>query len=233
MEDVSDPSHAVEETKEYYRQRAHSYSDWSRRTGENEGLPEPDESWFAEARTLLEALDASGLSGDVLEIASGTGVWTEALVRRAASVTALDSSQEMIERCSRRLKGNSKIKFVLADFYSWTPDTAYDAVTFSFWISHVPSARLDEFASKVARCLKPGGMVFFVDQQEGARANEILASPDGEIARRTLKDGREFRVVKHFYSPDEISDSFRRSGIETRVSRTPVHFYYVSGRKTP
>jgi ubiquinone/menaquinone biosynthesis C-methylase UbiE len=47
---------------------------------------------------LIEALGSSRLSGNVLEIASGTGIWTEELLRSAASVTALDSSPEMHER---------------------------------------------------------------------------------------------------------------------------------------
>ena len=70
---------------------------------------------------LLDALDSNKLAGDVLEIASGTGIWAEALTRHASSITALDSSQEMIERCKTRLRGNPKVRYVHADFYAWTP----------------------------------------------------------------------------------------------------------------
>jgi 2-polyprenyl-3-methyl-5-hydroxy-6-metoxy-1,4-benzoquinol methylase len=86
--------HTVEETKEYYRRRASQYSDWAHRAGHYEDGTEPEASWFDEATVLIEALAESGLSGDVLEIASGTGIWTEELLRTAASVTALDSSSE-------------------------------------------------------------------------------------------------------------------------------------------
>jgi len=232
-DDSNEVNHILEETKEYYRQRASQYFDWAHRTGEYEGGSEPDASWFADAQTVIDALDSSRLVGDVLEIASGTGILTEELVKNAASVTALDSSQEMIERSMSRLKGNPKVRYVLADFYDWTPDMAYDAVAFSFWISHVPSSRLDEFVSKVSRCLKLGGRVFFVDQQRVAMSYEILDRPGGEIATRTLNDSREFKVFKHFYSPDEIKECFLRKGIKTRVSNTPTHFYYVNGEKTP
>ena len=104
--------HVLEETKEYYRQRASKYSDWAHRAG-NEGGSEPDASWFDETRTLLEVLESENLRGNVLEIASGTGIWTEVLVRTAGSVTALDSSREMIEKSRLRLNGNSKVRFVL------------------------------------------------------------------------------------------------------------------------
>lgn len=223
----------IEETKGYYRQRAGQYFDWAHKTGDHEGHTEPDPSFFDEAKLLLDALDATRLDGQVLEIACGTGVWTEAVVKNADLVTSLDSSKEMIERNRSRLKDNPKVRYVLADVYDWTPDKFYDAVTFSFWISHVPSSRLDQFVSKVSSCLKPGGRVFFVDQQSTAQKYEVLEGPSGEVATRTLKDGSTFRVVKHFYSTDEIREVFLRHRIETRVTNTPTHFYYVSGSKKP
>src|SRR5262249_59958635 len=98
---------------------------------------------------------------------------------------------------------HSKVRYVNADFYTWTPDRTYDAVTFSFWISHVPSWKLDEFASKVSNCLHPSGRIFFVDQQPGAMKYEVLDQPGGEIASRSLEDGRTFNIIKHFYSANE------------------------------
>ena len=162
-DNVDEVNHLVEETKEYYRKRALQYWDWSSPSAVYEEGPQPGRSFFDEARILLDALDAAKLGGNILEIACGPGILTEALVNHAASVTALDSSQEMIERSRLRLKGNPKVKYVLADFYNWMPHTVYDAVTFSFWISHVPASKLDDFVQKVSRCLRPNGRVFFVD----------------------------------------------------------------------
>ena len=230
-EESSDKSWLVEQTKQYYRRRASQYFDWSRMTVEYEGDSPPDVSMFDEAKILLQALDSECLAGDVLEIACGPGVWTEAAVKNAASLTALDASEEMIERNRARLKENPKVRYVVADFYDWTPEVTYDAVTFSFWISHVPESRLDEFVSKVSQCLKPKGRVFFVDQQVNAKKNEVFDGPDGEVATRTLNDGTTFRIIKHFYSPDEIHEAFLRNGIWIHTTITPTHFYIVSGTK--
>jgi len=221
----------VEETKEYYRQRASQYSDWAHRTGQYEDGVEPEASWFDEAMILIEALASSGLSGDVLEIASGTGIWTEELLRNAASVTALDSSPEMHERSRARLTGNPKVRYVVADIYDWVPDKSYDAVTFSFWLSHVPGSKLDEFISKVAQCLKPAGRVFFADQRREGLIREVMDPPGGEIARRSLVNGREFKIIKHFYSSEEIVTCFLQEGININVSNTATLFYYASGMK--
>ncbi len=221
----------IEETKEYYRQRAKQYFDWAHKTHDHGGEQEPDQSFFDEAKTLLDALDKEHLTGRVLEIACGTGVWTEAVVKSADQLTALDSSNEMIERNRSRLKDDPRVTYVVADVYDWVPDREYDAVTFSFWISHVPSSRLDEFVSKVSRSLKKGGRVFFVDQQPTAKEHEPLESSDGEVSTRTLLDGKTFRVVKHFYLPDEVHKAFLRHGIGTRLTNTPTHFYHVAGTK--
>jgi len=75
--------------------------------------------------------------------------------------------------------------------------------------------------------------VFFVDQQRSAMKYEVMDQPGGEIASRTLEDGKTFNVVKHFYVPEEITRPLRKNGIETRVSNTPNHFYYARGEKAP
>jgi ubiquinone/menaquinone biosynthesis C-methylase UbiE len=231
VDDPDEVSRILEETKEYYRQRASQFADWHRHTGRYEGGPELDPSYFEEAKILFNALETENLRGDVLEIASGTGIWTEAVSKTVSSLTALDSSQEMLERCKLRLGSNHKVTYVLADFYEWLPDQSYDAVTFSFWISHVPASKLDEVVAKISNCLRPGGRLFFVDQQTQAMKNETFDQPGGEVALRTLEDGRRFKVFKHFYTPEEIRESFLAHQIKIKIAKTPAHFFYAHGKK--
>src|SRR5437667_10832037 len=133
IDDSEEISCILEETKEDYRQRAAELAYWNR--GESDGGSKPDSSVFEEAKILLDALQAENLKGAILEIASGTGIWTEALAKNASSVTALDSSPEMLERCRSRLGADPRVRYVVADFYDWIPDQEYDAASFSFWIS--------------------------------------------------------------------------------------------------
>ncbi len=223
----------LEEMKEYYRQRAPEYDEWFYRKGRYDRGREADQTWFTEVQMVFQALDSMNLKGDILEVASGTGIWTERLVKNATSVTSLDSSEEMIEKNKARVNSDL-VKYVVADFYEWTPDRTYDAVAFSFWISHVPSSKLDEFASKVSLCLKPDGRVFFVDQQRESMSTAVdhTLNPRGvEVAERKLNDGREFKIIKHFYSPVEIEECFKKNGIRVEVFLTPTHFYYGIGEK--
>lgn len=219
--------------KDYYNQRAPEYDEWFYRKGKYDRGRDPNAQWFSEVQTVFDALDSFEFKGDILEIASGTGIWTERLVKNASMVTCLDSSEEMILRSKTRIK-NSKVKYVIVDFYHWIPGKVYDGVAFSFWMSHVPSSKLDEFASRVSSCLKPKGKMFLVDQQRGSMSttdDPTLSPTRAEIVTRELNDGREFKIIKHYYSPSEIEACFMKKGIVLKVSLTPSHFYYGLGEK--
>ncbi len=231
VDDSEEISSILEETKEYYRQRAPQFADWNR--GEYDGGSEPDASYLEEAKILLDALQTQNLKGSVLEIASGTGIWTKVLAKTATSLIALDSSPEMLDRCRSRLGANPRVRYVVADFYNWIPDQEYDAASFSFWISHVPASKLDQFVSKLSSCLKPRGTIFFVDQQTQEMKHEALVQSGGEVAWRTLDNGKRFKVFKHFYTPEEIRESFLAQGITTKITFTRTHFFYVQGEKIP
>lgn len=122
----------IHEQIEYYRRRAAEYDMMV--------LPLYDAlaSFIDE---LAAALDRFRPVGDVLEIASGTGGWTLALLRHASSVTAIDSSQEMHDQAQHKIGEGQRVRFLQADIFSWRADRQYDVVFFANWLSHVPSSR--------------------------------------------------------------------------------------------
>jgi trans-aconitate methyltransferase len=57
---------------------------------------------------------------DILELASGTGIWTQELLRIGKKITAIDASEEVI--AINRSKLNSlSIKYHAADLFTWQP----------------------------------------------------------------------------------------------------------------
>src|SRR5204862_1809730 len=86
-------------------------------------------------------------------------------------------------------------------------------VFFSFWLSHVPEERFDEFWSLVRATLAPGGRVFLVDSGAGDTAHTSTDQADGEETR-SLADGRTFRIVKRRLAPDELAERVRPLGFE-------------------
>jgi demethylmenaquinone methyltransferase/2-methoxy-6-polyprenyl-1,4-benzoquinol methylase len=184
--------------------------------------------WFAEVEQVARALEAFAPAGDVLELASGTGLWTQRLAPTARSVTAVDSSPEVHAINQERL-GGAPVRYVVADLFRWQPDRQYDTIFFSFWLSHIPPERLESFWSIVHAALAPGGRVFFVDalyEETSTAKNHQLEGPDAHAVTRRLNDGQEYRIIKVFYRPEMLTERLTAWGWRVRIERTPTYFYY-------
>lgn len=181
---------------------------------------------------LMAAVDAFRPAGDVLELACGTGVWTEHLLRTAKTVTAVDAAPEMLARAKARVAAAST-RFVEADLFSWRPDRRYDTVFFGFWLSHVPDERFESFWSMVADCLRPDGVVFFVDDNHRTDA-ELIEGDSSPIVERRLNDGTPFRVVKVAHEPAALERRLRQLHWDITIA-TPAAgpFYWGHGCRQP
>lgn len=182
------------------------------------------------ASELSRALiDEFAPTGDVLELACGNGAFTRQLIRHARTVTAIDASPRMLERNCREV-GDSRVTYVNADIFDWQPDRRYDAVFFGFWLSHVPPVRFDRFWALVRSSLRPGGRVAFVDEDDRGMTNDdIHVVENVPVAPRTLRDGRQFDVVKVYWNPTELQDRLRSLDSHVEVRRVGETFLYGSG----
>ena len=225
----------LQEQIEYYRARANEYDSWFLRTGRYDRGEDATRRWFEqvdEVRGILRAVPVDGKN--VLELAPGTGIWTEEIFRRARHVTALDSSTEMIELNRERLGGAPNVDYVLGDIFEWEPPSCFDAVIFCFWISHVPKARLDSFLERLAAMIVPGGSVFFLDARKdhtSTATDHILPDGGEEVMIRRLDDGREFAIVKNFWSAGELELKFAQFGLDVTIGETKDYFQYGVGTR--
>ena len=206
------------EQRRYYAERAPEYDDWWFRRGRYVLDAETEAGWWADVAEVEAALETFAPGGDVLELAAGTGIWTRKLVSLADRVVALDANAETLAR------NTSEAEHVQADVFDWDPAERFDLCFFSFWLSHVPEARFDEFWSLVRRALEPGGRVFLL---EGAIGDRVRA---GEEEIRSLADGREFRIVKRFWTPAELEARVGRLGFRLSLRESANgQFLYGGG----
>ena len=222
----------LQEQLAYYRARACEYDEWFLRQGRYDRGPELNRQWFSEVEQVRKALDQFAPAGRVLELACGTGLWTEQLVRYAEHITAVDSSPEMLAINQDRV-GSSKVRHVRADLFEWRPDEQYDVVFFGFWLSHVPLERFGAFWELVRSPLTPQGRVFFVDSlynPTSTATDHILGEYQATTLTRRLNDGRTFRIVKVFYEPDELVAKLRDLGWSIQIQTTANYFLYGFGR---
>src|SRR5512146_924310 len=108
----------------YYQARAGEYDEWFLRQGRYDHGPEMNARWFAEVEQVARALEAFAPTGDVLELASGTGLWTQRLVATARTLTAVDSSPE-VHAVNRERLGGAAVRYEEADLFRWQPDRQY------------------------------------------------------------------------------------------------------------
>ncbi|MGH2808531.1 MAG: class I SAM-dependent methyltransferase [Actinomycetota bacterium] len=223
----------LNEQIEYYRARANEYDDWFFRRGRFDRGEEATRRWFDEVRLVERALDDFAPTGRVLELACGTGLWTQRLARHTTELTAVDTSPEVLEIARERLDGHP-VDLVQADIFSFEPGERYDVVFFSFWLSHVPPERFGDFWALVQRALAPQGRVFFIDslaEETSTAQDHVLTDRDAERMRRRLEDGREFWVYKVFYQPHELMDHLGARGWNIDVNESGIYFLYGSGSR--
>ena len=220
----------------YYRARADEYDEWWERLGRHDQGREANNQWNREIEELREIFDSLSLDGDVLELAPGTGYWTELLAERARSVTAVDGAPEMIARNRARLGRKAEtVTFVQRDIFEWIPPRRFDAMVFCFWISHVPRRRLPGFFATCRAALRGGAPVFFVDNRReltGFAVDQVLSDEGSELTQRRLNDGQEFTIVKNFYDAETLCDTARTAGIHLDVGHTSIFFQYGIGYAT-
>lgn len=223
----------LEEMKRYYQASGSEYDEIINRQGRYDQGPELNARWFAEWDEVVAQLQAFQLTGDVLELAAGTGIWTQQLLSSASTITAVDASAEMLAVNQAKV-ASPRVTYILADLFNWQPEHVYDALFFGFWLSHVPREQLDAFLRSCWTWLRPGGKLFFVDE-----ASCPTAAPDRSVRRerqieaRTLRDGRRFEIVKNYYAAPDLVASWVRAGFDITIRPAATHFLYGFGNCLP
>ena len=209
----------------YYDQRAPEYDDAYRRTRGYDRGADGNADWLAEMAAVVEAFDRVPLTGDILELAAGTGAWTERIVGRARSLTVIDTSAAMLEANRARLRSAAAtVDYRIADLFSWQPERRWDACVFGFWLCKVPDKRIAVFLNAVADALRPGGVVCCVDKA-------AVAEPATELEARTLNDGRRFTIIDHPRPPERLVDVFAAAGLAVDVQTIGGRFCVVQGTR--
>ena len=222
----------LREQTRYYEDRAPEYEDVWYRRGRYDLGPEGNAGWFEETGRLEAAVDAFDASGEVLELACGTGLFTRRLAIRARRLTALDASPAVLE-INRNRVGERSIDYVHADLFSWEPPQGrrFHAIFSSFLISHITPDRFAEFWSRLERWLAPGGRVFFCDDVAGPEARPSNPGEDAEDGpdfahRRRLNSGQEYTIVKVFHRPDGLTEALAGLGWQAEIGTTGTEFFY-------
>ena len=131
--------------KEYYAKRAAEYEDIYLKPERGEDLQQ------------LKAILSSAFPGmEVLEVACGTGYWTQFIVKAARSILATDANPEVLDLARQEDYGPCDVTFVIADAYDLVEIDSFSNGAFcGFWWSHIPVQRLGGFLAAFHSKLPP------------------------------------------------------------------------------
>jgi SAM-dependent methyltransferase len=162
----------------------------------------------------------------VLELACGTGYWTEVIAATADKVLATDILDTMLARAQTRRFPEGKVTFRRVDGLDLPDDLGtFSCVFIGFWWSHLKRDEQDALLAQLRARLGRDVVLILLDDAyvEGSSATvartdaqgntyEIVAAPDGErfelpksypadsALRKRLADGvREIRIERLTY----------------------------------
>ncbi|QIL80051.1 class I SAM-dependent methyltransferase [Diaphorobacter sp. HDW4A] len=171
-------------------------------------------------------------SGSVLEIACGTGYWTQFYAPHCSQVLAIDAAIETLEIARARVP-LAQVQFTVGDAYQLpTCNDHFDAAFAGFWWSHVPITRQQVFLRGLHKALKPGARVVLIDNRyvEGSSTPISDRDTDGNTYQtRLLKDGSAHRVLKNFPTERQLREAAAPHASEIEVREWP-YFWALSYR---
>ena len=212
---------ASPELLEYYRRRAVEY----------EAIYAKPERQGDLAR-LRKVIPEKLRDRRVLEVACGTGYWTELVADVARELVATDLAEEPM-RIAQAKRYMQAPRFVLADAYALPESLGrFDAALAVFWWSHVPRERIGEFLQSLHGRLEPGAHVVLIDNLYVEGSSTVISEIDAQGNTYQLRslsgDGTAVRVLKNFPSEEEL-----RSWLPESLNLERLEYYWLADYALP
>ena len=196
--------------KQYYTERAPVYD-------RIYDYPERQEDFRFMENYIPEQL--KGL--DVIEIAAGTGYWSQFIVQQTKTLLATDASIETLRELEKKDLTNN-IATKVTDAYSLKEiNGSFNGAFAGLWLSHIPKKRLTDFLGSLHQKLSPGAKVVFMDNTNAQCDRLPLAHTDAEgntYQDRALDNGTMYRIIKNFLSEVELTEAIEGFGINPKYT---------------
>jgi ubiquinone/menaquinone biosynthesis C-methylase UbiE len=149
----------------------------------------------------------------VLEVACGTGYWTQFIARTARKVHACDINESVLEIAADKPIPKERVHFFKADAVTLEGvPPGCDAAFAGFWWSHVKKSGIEQFVANLSQRLEPGACVAILDNQfaEGSSTPILRRDAEGNTYQlRHLANGEQYEVLKNFPSSAELREAVR------------------------
>lgn len=175
----------------------------------------------ADLRAIEQWLPSLFAGHSIIEVACGTGYWTQFLAPVASEVLAMDASPETLVIAKERVPAKT-VQFAVGDAYDLpVRDQRFSGAFAGFWLSHVPRQRIATFLQGLHETLTPGARVVFLDNLYVEGSSTPVSAPDqsgNTYQLRRLQDGSTHGILKNFPSESEL-----RAAVEGSSSQVNFH----------
>jgi demethylmenaquinone methyltransferase/2-methoxy-6-polyprenyl-1,4-benzoquinol methylase len=217
---VSEDLRADAQLRQYYAARAREY----------ESIYEKPERQ-PDLRKLERLLPDMLAGRRILELACGTGYWTQFLARKALSTVAVDASTETLALAAAKALPPERVELRVADVYALPEDLGvFDGAFAGFWWSHVPVREQPRFLASLDRRLNAGARVILLDNLyvEGNSTPISHRDEDGNsYQKRRLADGSEHTVLKNFPAESDLTAAVGSFGRNFQFVRLEYYWVFI------
>jgi demethylmenaquinone methyltransferase/2-methoxy-6-polyprenyl-1,4-benzoquinol methylase len=165
----------------------------------------------------------------VLEVACGTGYWTQYIAPGAKRVYAFDINEPVLEIAREKQIPAGKATFFRADAVTLdNVPPGCNAAFAGFWWSHVKKSDIAQFVRNLAARIEPGSVVAMLDNAFAPGSSTPISRTDAEgntYQVRQLANGEAFEVLKNFPKPGELADAVR--GVAREAHLESLAYYWL------
>ena len=213
-----DPRSTTPQLEKYYAKRASEYEQVYEKAERQDEL-----EWLR--RRIPELF--SGRT--VLEVACGTGYWTQFIARSAKKVYACDINDAVLEIAREKPIDAGKVEFFKADAVALENAPAgCDAAFAGFWWSHVKKSGIERFVANLAARLEHGARVVILDNLFVGASSTPISRRDAEgntYQQRKILSGEEYEVLKNFPTPEELRAAV--AGVAHEAHLESLNYYWL------
>ena len=175
------------------------------------------------------------LSGHrVLELACGTGVWTEMIAQGAESVLATDINGEMLEVARELCEGLDNVRWRQLDVFDLPADLEqggekFTAVFMAGLWSHFTRDQQDAFLAQLKKRLGKDVLLVLVDDEYIEGESATIARTDAQGTTWQIvedEDGSRHELPKNYPTDSALRKRLGAAGKEIKVARW--EFYWVA-----
>jgi SAM-dependent methyltransferase len=208
----------------------HLESYYSKRAREYEQVYEKPERQ-RELAWLRQRIPTLFRGRTVLEVACGTGYWTQHIAPAAKRVYAGDINEAVLEIAREKPIPPGKATFFKADAVTLEGvPPGCNAAFAGFWWSHVRKSGIAQFTANLAARLEPGSLVAILDNTWAHGSSTPLSRTDAEgntYQMRKLASGEDFEVLKNYPTPAELAEAIRPVAREAHLESLTYYWLMV------